>query len=219
MRTMRSMIWATMFFIGFSTSVAKGQSESETTTSPDPKTVQGQPTTPRTPLTRKERAQRFVKGAFGAGALARAAAVGGINQERDNPAEWHQGFGGYMRRFSSSYGQHVVKESITYGVGSLHHEDPRHYQSEEKGFWSRTKYAVKSTFIVPSDEGGNTLAAGRLSGDFGAGLVSRAWWPTTAGFVTSGLESGGISLGMDVAANVVREFWPDIHKKFHHHTQ
>lgn len=220
MRTIRSMIWATIFFVALSSGAAMGQSQPETASTPDTKNLQDTKSTSWHAITQKERAKIFAHGAFGPSAIAGAAAVGGLNQERDKPSVWPQGAGGYMRRFGSALGQHVVKESIMYGVGNLHHEDPRHYRSHESGFWPRTKYAVKSTFVVPrTDREGNTIAAGRLSGDFGAGMVSRAWWPTTTGVVTSGLETGGISLGVDVGANVVREFWPDIHKKFRRHTE
>ncbi|MDD5544100.1 MAG: hypothetical protein PHX83_13095 [Acidobacteriia bacterium] len=218
MRKIRTMIWATIFFLAFSTGVAKGQSEPERASSPNDTTVHDTKNASPNSITKKERAKIFVRGAFGPSAIAGAAVTGGLNQERDKPATWPQGAGGFARRFGSAFGQHVVKESIMAGVGAAHHEDPRHYRSHESGFWTRTKYAVKSTFVVPrTDREGKTVSLGRLSGDFGSGMVSRAWWPTTGSVVATGLESGGISLGVDVGANVFREFWPDIHRKFRRH--
>lgn len=71
----------------------------------------------------------------------------------------------------------------------------------------RVKYAVKSTFIVRrTNKPGKTVALGRVSGNMGAGMLSRAWMPAAS--VGGGVASGGIGLGADVGANVAREFWP-----------
>jgi hypothetical protein len=61
------------------------------------------------------------------------------------------------------------------------------------------------------DRRGKTVALGRISGNMGAGMLSRAWMP--AATVGGGVASGGIGLGADVGANVAREFWPQKKKK------
>jgi hypothetical protein len=52
------------------------------------------------------------------------------------------------------------------------------------------------------------LAAGRIAGNIGGGLVSRAWQPASAASIGAGLASGGIGIGADVGIHVAREFWP-----------
>jgi hypothetical protein len=116
---------------------------------------------------------------------------------------------GFARRVGSAFGQHLVKGTIEVGVGALDHEDLRYRRSNLHGTWPRVKYAVKSTFIVPrTDRKGKTVAAGRIAGNVGGGLVSRAWQPASAAGIGAGLASGGIGLGADVGFHVAREFWP-----------
>ena len=142
-------------------------------------------------------------------ALGMAGASSALGQLRNRPHEWGQGAGGFAKRFGSALGTHMVKETIQFGVATWHHEDPRYYRSDLQGTLPRLKYAVKSTFIVPrTDRPGKTVAASRLSGAFGAGLISRAWQPASAAGIGAGFASGGIMLGADVGVNVAREFWP-----------
>ena len=142
-------------------------------------------------------------------AAARALASGGINTARNHPHEWGGGVGGFATRVGSAFGQYVVKETIEVGVGALDHEDLRYHRSHLQGTWPRLQYAVKSTFVVPrTDRKGKTVAAGRIAGNIGGGLISRAWQPASAAGIGAGLASGGIGLGADVGFHVAREFWP-----------
>jgi len=161
------------------------------------------------------RAQEYRRKMVGRDALARAGAHAAINQARNSPHEWGQGAGGAVKRFGSSLGQHVVKGTIEMGVAAAHHENLHYQRSNLHGKWPRVKYAVKSTFIVPKTNkpGKKTVALGRVSGNLGAGLISRAWQPASTAGVGAGLASGGIGLGADVGVNVAREFWPQKKKR------
>jgi hypothetical protein len=153
--------------------------------------------------------RRYRKKVLGKESAARTLASGSINTARNHPHEWGGGVGGFTKRVGSAFGQHLVSGTIEVGVGALHHEDLRYRRSHLQGTWPRLKYAVKSTFIVPrTDKRGKTLAAGRIAGNFGGGLVSRAWQPASAAGIGAGLASGGIGIGADVGFHVAREFWP-----------
>jgi hypothetical protein len=129
---------------------------------------------------------------------------------RNSPHEWGRGPGGFVKRVGSSLGQHVAKESIQFGVAAAHHENLRYRRSNKRRVLPRMGYAVKHTFIVPKTNrpGRKTVALGRVSGNLGAGMISRAWQPASAAGVGAGLASGGIGLGADVGVNMAREFWP-----------
>lgn len=159
--------------------------------------------------------KEYRKGVAGGRAIAGSAASAGFGQLRNRPREWGQGAGGFVKRFGSSLGQHVLKGSIEMGVAAIHHENLRYQPSNRQGFWPRTRYAVKSTFIVPKTNrpGKKTVALGRVSGNIGAGLISRAWQPASSAGLGAGLATGGIGLGADVGVNMAREFWPRKHPK------
>lgn len=153
--------------------------------------------------------RQYRKKVLGKASAARTLASGSINTARNHPHEWGGGVGGFTKRVGSAFGQHLVSGTIELGVGVLRHEDLRYRRSHLQGTWPRLKYAVKSTFIVPrTNKRGKTVAAGRIAGNFGGGLVSRAWQPASTAGIGAGLASGGIGIGADVGIHVAREFWP-----------
>jgi hypothetical protein len=108
-----------------------------------------------------------------------------------------------------------VKHGIQFGVAGLRHEDLHYQRSNKHGVLPRMAYAAKRTFIVPKKNRGGkkTVAASRIAGNMGAGMISRAWQPASAAGVGAGLASGGIGLGADVGVNMAREFWPRKHRQ------
>lgn len=110
---------------------------------------------------------------------------------------------------ASGFGQHLVKEQIEFGIWAVDHEDPRHRRSHLHGFWPRTKWAVVHTFVAQRDGGGEMPAYSRFIGDYGAGFISREWYPTRFHNFQQGMDAGTVSLGLDVGMNVVREFIPN----------
>jgi hypothetical protein len=128
---------------------------------------------------------------------------------------------GFAGRFASGFAQHAVKNTIEMGVGAWRHEDPRAYvPSGKHGVLPRMKYAAKNTFLVPrKGHSKKSIAAGRLSGDIGSGVISRLWQPGNAGILGPGLETGGIAVGADLAMNMAKEFIPRHHgrKQVRHH--
>jgi hypothetical protein len=149
--------------------------------------------------------------------LARTAVSAGINQLRNVPSGWGQGAAGYAKRFASSYGAHVVKSTIQYGVSTMRHEETSYQPSGLTGVGPRALYALESTVVThKTDTGKPTVAAGEISGAVGTGLISRAWQPAAAKTVAKGLASGGIILGVDAGAHIAREFWPEIKRPFRH---
>jgi hypothetical protein len=163
------------------------------------------------------------KQVVGPRAVAGSAANAAIGQARNRPHEWGQGVGGFAKRFGSSLGTHIAKGTIQMGVAAAHHENLSFQPSNRHGFWPRTKFAVKSTFVVPrTNRPGKTVALGRISGNLGAGMISRAWQPASSAGIGAGLATGGIGLGADVGAHVAHEFWPRtrtrIARNVTHHT-
>lgn len=144
-----------------------------------------------------------------------AGAHAAVGTARNAPHEWGRGAGGAAKRFGSSLGQHGLKQGIQYGVGKALHENFHYQRSTKHGTLPRMGDAVKHTFIVPKTNrrGKKTVAAGRVAGNMGAGVISRAWQPASASGIGSGVATGGIGLGADVGVNMAREFWPRKHGK------
>lgn len=156
--------------------------------------------------------KKYVRDTFGKRAVAGVSTGAAINHVRNSPHEWGGGASGFGKRLASGFGTHIVKNSIEFGVAGVRHEQMGYQKSGKHGFGPRLKYALVSTVVTRKTTTGNkTVAAGRISGAMGSGLISRAWQPARLHTVGSGVATGGIMLGVDAGTHVAREFWPERH--------
>lgn len=160
----------------------------------------------------------YVKHELGPRAVVMAGAGAGVNQATDTPFEWGQGGVGFGRRFASAFAKHIVHKAIQYPVAKLLHEELFYQRSDKQGFGPRLKAALLGVVITHKTTTEQPTAnVAEVSGAFGSGLISRLWQPASVRTVSEGFESGGITLAVDAALNVVREFWPEIrHPRSHH---
>jgi hypothetical protein len=87
------------------------------------------------------------------------------------------GEGSYSEVLGARYAEHVTKRTVQFGIGALRGEDPRFRRSGEQGFWNRTKFVLSRTVLTDMDNGGTSIAAGRLTGSFTANTLARYWTP------------------------------------------
>jgi len=162
------------------------------------------------PMTQAERARRYAKSLFSLEAIGRAAAGAGLQQWTNTPREWGQGAEGYGRRFANSFGENVVRQTITYGMSSALDEDNRYFASERTGFGSRTTYAVESTFLARRSDGTRRLSYSRITGLVATAFISRAWQPPSERGVGHAAGSLGTTVGTEIGFNIAREFLPSL---------
>src|ERR1700682_1935479 len=124
------------------------------------------------------KSNEYHKKTFGRQALVRAGGSAGVSHVRNAPHEWGRGGTGFAKRVGSSLGEHAVKNTIAYGVAGLRHEDLKYHRSGKHGFGPRLKTALASTVVTrKTTTGKHTVASGRLAGNVGSGMISRAWQP------------------------------------------
>jgi hypothetical protein len=99
---------------------------------------------------------------------------------------------------------------VTFGLGSLLHEDNRYFNSGKRGFWSRVGYSVASGVLARHDDGTRHLSISQLGGVAAGAFLSRTWQPPSQHSVGNGAVSFGISMASNVGFGVVKEFLPDI---------
>lgn len=147
-------------------------------------------------------------------ALAGIAASATFGQATNRPHEWGRGAAGFGKRLASGAAHYVVKDGIQRGVGAALHEEQNNYvRANKPGFGPKLKSAAENTFWVKHKNSNKRYpAVGRLSGDFGSGMISRLWQPARLHTVSSGLATGGISLGADFGWNLAREYMPEHHE-------
>jgi hypothetical protein len=167
------------------------------------------------PMTSHERLGNYVSGLGSFESLVRAAASAGIAQATGTPKEWGGGAEALGERIGNAFAQHVIRGTLQYGISASLHEDNRYFVSGETGFFRRTKYALKSTFLARHDNGSQSFSFSRIGGAAGSAFISRAWQPTSKTTAGDGAVVFGFSVVSDIGFNVFREFWPDMKRRFH----
>jgi len=62
------------------------------------------------------RVKRYISDAFGVPAVIGSTFGATVNQVGNNPPEWERNIGGFGKRFASSYGTNVIRNSVSFGL-------------------------------------------------------------------------------------------------------
>jgi hypothetical protein len=165
-------------------------------------------------LTEKQRFLDYLLNTAGPVPLIGEAAFSAIDQWRDSPPEWGQGWGAFGKRYASNLAYNGVRQTISYGTSILFHEDNRYFASTAQGFLPRTGHALISTFTARHPDGRQSFSFSSVAGVVGASAISSIWGPPSFKGVGNIAEIAGISFAATAGLNVVREFLPDVlHKR------
>ena len=166
------------------------------------------------PLTPGEKFKIATEDSFDRGTVALAVLFGGEGQLTNSNRSFGQGAAGFGRYFGASYGDFVIGDYMTEAVfPTLLHQDPRYFRHGTGSGWSRLRYAMGQVFWTHRDSGGMQFNYSEVIGNSTAVAISNAYYVNnrTASDATSRL---GMQLGVDMAANILKEFWPDLERKF-----
>jgi hypothetical protein len=139
----------------------------------------------------------------------------GIDQWRDRPREWGQGWGAYSERYGSHIGQYAIQRSIMFPVQALDHEDARYFRSTRTSLRGRFGDAFLHTVWRRDDTGGMMPAYSEFFGDYGAAALSRMWWPQRFHHGSAIFVAGSDTILIDAGINVIHEFAPDVKRWLH----
>lgn len=139
----------------------------------------------------------------------------GLDQWRDRPGAWGQGWGAWGQRYASHLGQYAIQRSIMFPVQAIDHEDTRYFRSNRTSLQGRVGDAFLHTIWRHSDDGDMMPAYSEFFGDYGAAAVSRLWWPQKYHNGRAIFIAGSDTILIDAGINVLREFAPDIKRWLH----
>jgi hypothetical protein len=155
--------------------------------------------------------------AFDRGTIALAALFAAEGMLSKSSPSFEQGAAGYGRYFGTAYADLVIGDFMTESIfPSMLHQDPRYFRKGTGSGWSRLKYSAGQIFWTHTDAGGTAFNYSEVLGNSTAVAISNAYYPDnrTASDAVSKL---GVQLGVDMAANILKEFWPDFTRKFTRH--
>lgn len=191
-------------------------------TEPEPKRVLGIIPNYRTspsltdyePISAKEKFVIATQDSFDRGTVILAAAFAGEGQLTNANRSFGQGGAGYGRYFGTSYADFVIGNYMTEAIfPAMLHQDPRYFRRGTGSGWSRLGYAIGQTFWTHSDSGGMQFNYSEILGNSTAVAISNAYYQDSRD-ATSALIKLGTQVGVDLAANVMKEFSSDLNRKF-----
>jgi hypothetical protein len=94
----------------------------------------------------------------------------------------------------------------TGALGALWGEDPRYLPSPKRGFGTRTKYVIRSSFLAPYRDGQWHPAYARYLGNVGNNFLSNTWRVPSERGVGDALLRCVWGLTGDLAGNAFSEF-------------
>ena len=166
------------------------------------------------PLTAGQKFKIATDDSFDRGTVVLAGFVAGESQLTNDNKSFGQGGAGYGRYFGTAFGGFVIGDYMTEAVfPTILHQDPRYFRRGMGSKWGRLGYAVGQTFWTHNDSGKTQFNYSEIVGNSVAAGISMSYYSDnrTARDAASML---GLQVGLDAAANVLKEFWPDLQRKF-----
>ena len=167
------------------------------------------------PLTTGQKFHLASTDAFDRGTFLLAAAFAGEGQLTNANPSFGQGVKGYAHYFVTSYADWAVGDYMTEAIWpSMFHQDPRYFRKGHGSGLSRLGAAVGQIFWTHTDSGGHMFNFSEIGGNASAVAISQAYYPEnrSAGQAASKLA---VQVGVDMASNVMKEFYPDLIRALH----
>jgi hypothetical protein len=166
------------------------------------------------PLRAREKFKIARQDSFDRGTVALALLFAGDAQLSNSNPSFGQGVKGYAHYFGTAYGDFLIGDYLTEGIyPTLLHQDPRYFRRGKGSFVSRLGYSAGQIFLTHGDTGRTQFNFSEIAGNTTAVAVSMAYYPENRN-VGDGVSKLGIQLGVDMASNILKEFAPDIGRKF-----
>lgn len=166
------------------------------------------------PITVREKFVIARKDTFDRGTVALAALFAGEGQLTNSNRSFGQGAEGYAHYFGTAYADFAIGNFMTEAIGpTLFHQDPRFFRRGRGTVASRFFYAAGQIFLTHGDNGNTQVNYSELIGNSTAVAISMSYYPEDRD-ARDAISKLGTQLGVDMAANVLKEFAPDIARKF-----
>jgi len=141
------------------------------------------------------------------------AAMGQLTNQHPN---FGQGAKGFAKRYATSYTDQLTGNYMTEGIlPILLHEDPRYFRigAGGGGTWHRAGYAASRIFVTKTDSGRNTFNFAEVLGNGISAGIANAYYRDERS-ASDNLARVSTQLATDAFSQVLKEFWPDIKRKY-----
>lgn len=169
------------------------------------------------PLTSGEKFNVFLKHTTSPYTFAGAAVNAALDKMDNDNMEYARGFPGYWQH----YGIELANEETDvfferFLIPVVLRQDPRYFRSPELPFFKRAGYALSRVVITRNDSGHQTFNASYVLGSAASQALSDIYVPGHRQGLRPIADRLTLNLAIDSGFNLIREFWPDLRRKFLH---
>jgi hypothetical protein len=165
------------------------------------------------PLNPREKFRIATLDSFDRGTVALGVLYAAEAQLTNSNPSFRQGIRGCAHYFGTACADYVIGDYMTEAVfPTILYQDPRYFRRGTGSGWSRLGYAAGQIFWTHNDSGRRQFNFSEIAGNPTAVAISMAYYPENRD-VADRVSKPGSQPGVDMASNILREFWPDLERK------
>jgi hypothetical protein len=166
------------------------------------------------PLTPTQKFKVAADDSLDRGTFVLAALFAAEGQLTASEPSYGHGVPAYSRYYAAALTDFVVGDFMTEGVfPAALRQDPRYFRRSSGAAWSRLAYALGQIVLTHSDAGRTQFNFSEVGGNATAVAIGNLYYQDNR-TLSGNLSKLGIQLGVDAAANVIKEFAPDLQRMF-----
>jgi hypothetical protein len=176
------------------------------------------PPLPYQPLSKRQKFNVFLHHTYSPYTFAGAAFSAGLAQATGAWYSYGGGMEGYGKRFGASLAD--SESGALFGrflFPVLLHEDPRYLRSTSKDTMPRIGYALSRVLVTRDDRGNKRTNLSLILSSFASAGLGNTYYPRDERGLGDTAARAGSGLLNTAGMNVLREFWPDIKRRFKKH--
>ena len=157
----------------------------------------------------------FVRDAFDPVTFIASGFNAGLDQAGNRDPSFGQGAAGYGKRFGASFADQAAFTFFKdFAYPSIFSEDPRYYRLVHGSARRRLLHAVGHAFVAHRDNGNRMFNFSEWLGTTSAVTLSNAYHPGNQRGLAPAARQVGYNVIEDTGFDLLREFWPEIARKF-----
>jgi len=139
----------------------------------------------------------------------------GLDQASNKDPTFGQGGSGYGRRFAANFaGQTASRFMGDFLYPTIFSEDPRYYRMGQGSTRARLFHAMSHTVVARRDNGNLMFNFSEWLATGSSVALNNLYHPGNQPGVAAATRRGAYSVLMDMGFDVLREFWPEVARKF-----